>query len=221
MKFLATIVKSTIGVVFLVFSNTEASELLSKSEYAETVLDGCYLKRTDKNSTITAAAKDVNCTKTVLDHGTGHYYRLTCSGRLKYEYTSGRIEEENNNAPIDFIESRDKNLIENGLDKLKKRKLSSKCKDANFEIVDSRFKKYAPGKIVAVMVWSGKRHGYTGVITGIAVPFSKINVKITDIYDGGSHLNPSTECSENLFLEKHKDEGRIITVNVGCFESVE
>jgi hypothetical protein len=76
--------------------------------------------------------------------------------------------------------------------------------------------RHPPGSTIEVKVWGGGNYGFTGQVIEATKPNAEYRVKITDIYTS-SHLNPS-HCSEERFLEKYKDEGRLLVIPEMCIK---
>lgn len=78
---------------------------------------------------------------------------------------------------------------------------------------------YHLGRVISSTKWGNRRYGFSGKIVGVIKKGAVYKVRITNIFDGGAHLNPDI-CSNNLFLKKNVDEGRILTLEKdACFDN--
>lgn len=102
------------------------------------------------------------------------------------------------------------------IDAIKKlNSMKKKCvgKHATLNVIED----FPEGKPVSVMVWGDKgQDGYSGVVTSVLTANRMYKVQVTSIFTNSSQLNGS-ECSGYIPLQKHKDEGRILTIPSFCF----
>ena len=89
----------------------------------------------------------------------------------------------------------------------------AKCKSESYVVKEN----YPTGTVVNISkVWEGG-YGYTGRIVAVKEPNKTYYVMITSIHQGSAMgLNPHY-CSNELYLEKYRDEGRIVTIPSYCW----
>lgn len=88
-----------------------------------------------------------------------------------------------------------------------------KCKSESHSTKEN----YPTGTVVNISnVWEGG-YGYTGRIVAIKEPNKTYDVMITSIHQGSAMgLNPHY-CSNEIYLEKYRDEGRVVTIPSYCW----
>jgi hypothetical protein len=198
------------------------------TESANTYLDGCFLitkiRRPEKNynSTSKSLVTDITCeaeerfnSREVVELRSKVYFSCITANKAQ---TVEVIDEKNGNIEKyyawahSFVQVPNKTGFSTKLTN-KLSSLKSKCRNVENNVTESN----PPGKFVSIMKWENGRQGYSGVITSVVTTNSQYNIRVTDIIDGGYHLNPGL-CSENLSLQKGKDEGRILNVPALCLK---
>jgi hypothetical protein len=184
-------------------------------------LDGCVLNKTlyrlGRNYEV-AARVDVNDVNCSIRRSDGLVESISCGTANEAERVQTTTKKDNSVEALSLsylVAGVPKNTTERKASQIISTINAKKksCGGESVAVADS----YPSGKIVSVMVWGeGKQYGFTGEVIS-PVGGRKYKVMIKNILGGGTHLNPSV-CSENRFIEKYKDEGRILTIPGSCFK---
>lgn len=221
-------ITTAIYLSIAVFSNVSAKEIVfsrdGKISKNTVIIDGCYIDAFyetseggyyfEKNrahlSVIKCKANDIlNGKATVKCISEGKQIKENSSANSD-GYTSAFIfgldAREKTNRAFSITESE---KISNRLNML-----SDSCKKEQYKTTES----YPVGTIVRVSKhWANSDYGYTGEVVAVNKPNEIYSVMVRSIHHGASsQLNP-VACTNDQFVEKYRDEGKIFTISSYCW----